>query len=276
MRYLLLMGLLVSALPREALADAFTESLTLETRAYELPRGAPTLVAHAGASFDPSRPFDVVLFLHGWNGCVNVLVRAGEVPCIPGGPRETGWDLAGGFDAAGTNALFLAPQLAYRTREGRPGRLAQEGAAARMIDEAFTALGPRTGGKRLRDVRRVIVVAHSAGFMAALAVMRRGGLGEKLTRVVLMDALYDVPGAFFTWLRGGAHRHIVSIHTADRRTTMHNAALAELGRRTMPGEVSVDPSDLRAAAGGKRLVILRSSSGHSAVPRRYLVDVLGP
>lgn len=275
MRYLLLTALLFFV-PRGARAEAFTEGLSLATRAYELPRGAPSLVAHAGASFDPSRPFDVVLFLHGWNGCVNVLVRAGEVPCIPGGARETGWDLAGGFDAASTNAIFLAPQLAYRTREGRPGRLAQEGAAARMIDEALTALGTRVQGKRLRDARRVIVVAHSAGFMAALAVMRRGGLGEKLTRVVLMDALYDVPSAFFTWLRGGAHRHIVSIHTADRRTTMHNAALAELGRRAMPGEVSVDPTDLRAAVAQSRLVVLRSSSGHSAVPRRYLVDVLGP
>ena len=119
MRYLLLTALLFFG-PRGARAEAFTEGLSLATRAYELPRGAPSLVAHAGASFDPSRPFDVVLFLHGWNGCVNVLVRAGEVPCIPGGARETGWDLAGGFDAASTNAVFLAPQLAYRTREGRP------------------------------------------------------------------------------------------------------------------------------------------------------------
>lgn len=261
--------------PAGARAEAFTESLVLETRAHDVPPGAPTLIAHAGPAFDPARPFDVVLFVHGWNGCVNVLVRGGDVACRPGQPTSTGWDLAGAFDRAATNALLLAPQLAYRVADGRPGELARAGAARRMIDEALVALGSRVAGKRVGDVARVIVVAHSAGFMAALAVMRRGGLGDALARVVLMDALYDVPSAFYGWLRERPHRAIVAFHTAGR-TARNDAALVAFAQRDMPDRVAVDPNDLRDAVSRMRLVVARARVGHGDVPATYFPDVLGP
>jgi hypothetical protein len=272
---LLTLSLALSCLPGVAYADAFTESLVLETRAFDVPRGAPTLVAHAGPAFDPTRPFTVVLFLHGWSGCANVLVREGAVPCAPGGRPDSGWDLAGAFDRANENALLLVPQLAYRMRDGSPGNLARLGAARRMIDEALVALGARVAGKRIADVTRVVVVAHSAGFMTALAVMRRGGLDDLIDRVVLMDALYDVPSAFFMWLRARPTRSIVSFHTSDPRTTRNNAALATFARREMPDGVEVDPTDRVDAIARARLVVSRTDAGHSAVPSRHLAEVIG-
>jgi len=261
-------------LTRARSQSGFTTSLRLTRSAHPVPPGAPTLVAHAGPRFDPRRPIEVVLFFHGWNGCVEVLVRSGRASCRPDGATEDGWGIADRVDAAGRNTLLLAPQLAFRSRDGAAGRLANEGYAKAMIDEAMAALGPSVGGKRIADVSRVTIVAHSAGFEAALVVGRRSGLGDTLDRIALMDALYDVESAFLRWVGASEHRSLVSLHTGGR-TEQHGTNLGRIATlRFGSGAVAVDPPDLAAAVRTRRVVVSKVRTGHVETLLRYLPDVL--
>lgn len=263
-----------ASIPAVRAQGGFTTSLRLARSAHPLPAGAPSVVAHAGPSFSPNRPIEVVLFFHGWNGCVDVLVRPGRVACRAGGTPEDGWDVAARVDAAGRNTLLIAPQLAFRTRDGTAGRLAREGFAKAMIDDVLVALGPSVGGKRVGDVARVSIVAHSAGFESALVVGRRSGLGDTLDRIALMDALYDVESAFLRWTTARPHRSLVSLHTGGRTEehgrNLGRIALASLGRDA----VSVDPTDLAAAVRSRRVVVAGVRTGHVETLLRYLPDVL--
>ncbi|MFO0693050.1 MAG: hypothetical protein U0230_05800 [Polyangiales bacterium] len=253
-----------------------TESLELAHRAFDVPEGAPTLVAHAAADLPETGPLELVLFLHGWSGCVNVLVRSGPTACIAGGPLEQGWGLGEAHDRAGRrSSVLLAPQLAYRTRDGHPGRLARQGYADAMIREALERLAGPLHGRGLDDVSRITVVAHSAAFESALAVLRRGGLGERVRRVVLFDALYDAPSAFAAWALEDPSRSLVSLHTGVGRTLDRNQRLvAALRARLSSSELAVDPPDLAAAVRTHRVVVARTRAGHGQVPARHFPDVL--
>lgn len=233
-------------------------------------------MARAAATLPAEGSLELVLFLHGWSGCVNVLVRSGPTSCIPGGPREDGWGLGEAHDRAGRrSSVLLAPQLAYRTRDGHPGRLARQGFAEAMIREALGRLEGPLHGRGLDDVDRITVVAHSAAFESALAVLRRGGLGNRVRRVVLFDALYDAPSAFAAWALGDPSRSLVSLHTGAGRTLDRNQRLlAALRPRLAPSELAVDPPDLAAAVRTHRVVIARTRVGHGQVPARHFADVL--
>lgn len=260
--------------PRGRGQAGFTTSLRLTRSAHPLPPGAPSMIAHASPTFDPRRPIEVVVFLHGWNGCVEVLVRSGRIACRPGTSAESGWDVAARVDAAARNTLLLAPQLAFRTRDGSAGRLTGNGYLRAMIDEALVALGPSVGNARVDDLARVTIVAHSAGFEAALVVSRRSGLGTKLDRIALMDALYDVESAFLRWVSGDPGRSLVSLHTGGR-TQQHGENLAHLAlSRFGATTVAVDPPDLPAAVRTSRVVVAGVRTGHVETLLRYLPDVL--
>lgn len=252
----------------------FTRSLRLTRTAHPLPLGAPSMLVHAGPGFDPSRPIEAVVFLHGWNGCVEVLIRTGSVPCRPGGHPESGWGIGDRVDAARRNTLLFAPQLAFRDRDGTAGRLSSEGFLRAMMDEAMQAVGPDVGGKRVTDVAHVTLVAHSAGFEAALVAGRRSGLGVSLNRIALMDALYDVEGAFLRWVTSASHRSLVSLHTGGR-TEQHGRQLGRIATsRLGAASVAVDPVDLAAAVRRRRVVVAGVRTGHVETLLRYLPDVL--
>jgi pimeloyl-ACP methyl ester carboxylesterase len=241
-----------------AAAAQWTERVTVRNAAYSIP-GAPSAVVHAPAGFDPAQPFDLVVFLHGWTGCARVLAESGRVACREGEPQRDGWGLAARHDQAGqAQSLFVVPQLAWWTRHGRPGRFARRGVFRAFVEEILgTALAPRLGGARtLASVRSIVLVAHSAGFQTTLAILRAGGVSEKVRGVVLFDALYAGPREFATWVLGAPDRKLISIHTEQRTIVRNHTTLTALAR------------------GERRVVVIRSTVGHSAIPAHYLPEIL--
>jgi hypothetical protein len=259
--------------------QAVTRAVQLRTAAYRL-QGAPSAVVHVPPGFDPRPPLHLVVYLHGYSGCARVLANAGPTRCREGDVEREGWNLTGHHDDAGTNTLFVIPQLAFMKRNGRPGCFAQRGCFRRFLQELLgETLVPELGGARtLRDVASLTLVAHSAGYKTALAILEHGEVDTQLGAVVLMDALYSGTDGYARWLlaRGRPDARLLSMHIGRGSPARESALLLRRVRRALgPARAgSAEIGELRAALAGKRLVVTRTSAPHRLVPAQHLAEVL--
>ncbi|GAB4217299.1 MAG: hypothetical protein OHK0013_44650 [Sandaracinaceae bacterium] len=229
---------------------------------------APQALVHW--PLDARGPADVVLYLHGYEGCVEVLAAEGPSRCRPGARIEQGWDLLAAHAEARVPSWLVMPQLAFRTRDGSPGRLAREGEARLLLDEALA----RASAGAVPTVRSVVLVAHSAAFESAIAVLRRGGLGATLRHVVLLDAMYSGVPVFAEWAASNATHSLVAFHTAGGTPERRARELVSrygrrLGARLRAGD-AVSEQDVAPG----RVVLARARTTHRGVPRRYLGPTL--
>jgi hypothetical protein len=232
---------------------------------------------HVPVGFDAARPWGVVVFLHGWSGCVRRLVESGRVPCVPGGRAAMAFGLAREHDRASTNTILVVPQLPYLERNGRPGRFADDGVFRAFLEASLRALAsaPDAPALSLDRARSITLVAHSAGYESTLAILDRGGIDPLAEHVVLFDALYAGADRFAEWTRARDTRRIVSLFTGERSTYEESQRLARaLAPVLGEPEVAVEPADLPAALASKRVVIARSPHPHGAIPSRELTEVL--
>jgi hypothetical protein len=269
--FALLVALAVEAQDAPALELASSRLDGLADAPYPPVEGAPQLVVQAPLS--AATEIDVVLHLHGYDGCVEVLARRGPTPCRAGARPQEGWDLLGAHASVGVPSWLLLPQLAFDRRDGSPGRLVRDGAARRLI-EASVASVARERGVAPPRVRSVTVTAHSAGFEATIAVMRHGGLGELLRHVVLFDAMYSGVGTFGGWAADDPQHTLIAFHTGSGTPARRARELEQHYRRRLGARlVSGDGAGEEDIAPG-RVVLLRARTGHRGVPRRYLGPTL--
>ncbi|MBX7195371.1 MAG: hypothetical protein K1X94_25170 [Sandaracinaceae bacterium] len=228
--------------------------------------GAPQLLVQSPATLGATA--DVVLHLHGYEGCLEVLAGRGPTRCRPRGPLREGWDLLAAHASSGTATWLVLPQLAFDLRDGSPGRLARSGSARRLLDEALARVAGERGTPAPR-LGSVILTAHSAGFEAAIAVIRHGGLDAQLEAVVLFDAMYSGVGTFAAWALASPRRSLVAFHTVSGTPARRARELeAHYGRRLGDRLVSRD-ADLDDVAPG-RVVLAPARCAHRDVPGRYL------
>ncbi len=263
-------GLLVAGgVSRASAQGAWTEELSLESAPHDAPAGAPSAVVHAPPGFDPNAPLWVVVFLHGWRGCARVLAHPGSVRCAARDRPRPGWDLVGRFDEAGANALLVIPQLAFLTRDGSAGRFRERGRFAAFLAEALAGVEGRLGAAR--RPARITLLAHSAGFETALAVLARGEAPE-VRDVVLFDALYRGHVPFAEWALADPARRLISIHGREGRTASQSAMLARLvAARGGPGVAATGPD---ASPADARVVVRPTDVPHGDVPARCMGEVL--
>lgn len=264
--------------------SAWTVRLVLEHASHPV-KNAPTVVVHAPPRYDPTPPIQVVVFLHGWSGCAAVLEATGLMACRPESSSSKalqGWGLGERHDAAGTNTLFLVPQLAFSARDGSPGRFAEKGFFREFLVELLAeGVAEKLGGSRsIDDVDHVTLVAHSAGFKTALAIMRQGGTEDLIGEVVLLDALYAAPAIFAQWVSKSPEsrrRKVVSLYTAKGRTYQFSQLLARYAREQLGEDaVALDPAEpIGDSIRTHQVVIARSPVGHGSVPARHMAEVLG-
>jgi hypothetical protein len=241
---------------------------------------APEAIAHVPTGVDATRPLSLVIFLHGYTGCVEVLASdAADARCRPRDRPSPGWGLVAAHERAGTRTVLLIPQLVFMERSGRAGRFGRTGEAARFVTESLAQLTPLLGRTAtLADVGSVTLLAHSAGFETAIAIMRHGGLDAQLRHVVLFDALYSGREVFLEWVRAAtpsSPRALVAFATGGR-TLFETRALFAASRRRWPDATLHEPdfaSPLPSPA--PRLVVTRRAHvAHSDVPVRYLAETL--
>lgn len=254
----------------EEVFDERRVEVRLEHASHEVPDGGPHAVVHVPQGFRVGDEVHVVVFLHGWRGCARALAAEGRVGCVPGGPPTEGWGLVDRHAAAETNTVLLVPQLAWRARDGSPGRLAEEGFFAAMSREIFAGPLAEMGV----EPGPITLVAHSAGYESALAILEHGGV--RVQNVVLLDALYAGAAELVRWAAGDDSRRLISLHTGRGKTRRQSLKLARLARQAMGAEaIALDPDlPLAEAVPGHRVVVMRSPHPHGAIPRRQLEEAL--
>ncbi|MET0390247.1 MAG: hypothetical protein ABW321_30025 [Polyangiales bacterium] len=262
-------------------AASFELAASLEHAAFRVP-GAPSVIVHAPARFDPHKPLQLVVFLHGYSGCVAVLMGRGETRCKPrDGKTHPGWDLGRVHDAAGTNTLFIVPQLAYMKRDGDPGAFGRAGGFRAFLEELLRGpLAPKLGAARtLADVARIDLFAHSGAYRAALAIVEQGGLPDRLLRsVVLLDALYGETPRFAAYVerRVPEGLHFVAIGLGQGTPAREGRGLMASLRKRLPASqlAEVEAAGIADAVARHAVVIASGTPPHRLVPETHLAEVL--
>jgi hypothetical protein len=263
-----------------AAAAGFTLAAEMKHGAYRLPAGAPDVVVHAPASFDPKRPLHLVVFLHGYNGCAAVLAGEGPIRCKPRTPEREGWELARHHDAAGTPSLFIVPQLAFLQRNSRPGAFGRRGGFRAFLEELLgeTLAKPLGGARRMRDIASLTLVAHSAGYQAAISIAERGGVRSQLRAIVLLDALYGETARYGRLLETSPAKGLrfVSLYLQRGTPSRENQRLYwRLRRARGADEVMLAKADeLEAAIASHPVVFGPGRPPHRLLPQHHLTELL--
>lgn len=262
--------------------EAQTFSLTLKHAAYRQ-EGAPSVAVHVPAGFEPSLPLELVVFLHGFNGCTNVLMEDGKQRCRPEhreDSQEDGWALARHHDEAHTNSVLVIPQLAYLKRSSKPGCFGRAGCFDAFLGELLAELRTRIGLAQLAAPQvNITLVAHSAGYQAALAILDRASAAARVQNVVLLDALYGGSQQFAYWLQKAARRNVrmLSLYLNEGDTRKGSRDLYKRMKRAL-GQARVAETHhdgLPAAlAAHKTLVVSTGRGVHKDAPANYLAQVL--
>jgi hypothetical protein len=255
------------AVTRGAHADArgVTIPLRLGHASHPVPRGAPTTVAYLPPEETPGERRGaprVVVVLHGWTCCAATMIADRAERCA--GRVRVAWGLGARTDESGTPTLVLVPQLSLGERDGRAGRFTERGFFAAWLSEALDAIDAQRPGTRTRwRDAPVALVAHSAGYETALAIVRDPSSAARVRFVALLDALYSGAPTLVRWLNDDAARRLVSVHTAAPKTRDENARLAALATRTL-GPTALDT----------RVRITPTRAAHGALPGLLFAGIL--
>jgi hypothetical protein len=118
---------------------------------------------------------------------------------------------------SGTNAVLVAPQLAYDAADSSAGKFWERDGLKRFLEEAAGQLAEAYGDPRSEDVfarMPVVIVSYSGGFETAAWSLHVGGLGKRVIGVVLLDSLYGHLDKFASWIAKNRHAFFVSSYTA--------------------------------------------------------------
>jgi hypothetical protein len=212
----------------------------------------------------------VVIYFHGWNGCVRVALGDEDAPCVENGPDRTASSLAAQLDASKVNAMLVAIELRPDVASGDPGRLAEPGRVRALLQELFVEHLALPFGRTL-DVDALgptVVLAHSGGYQAAAATLALGGV--RIDDVVLLDALYGADDVFGSAARGGVG--LLDLYTCCGGTDGHSRALAAaLASARTGGDVGVDDSDseLDPTTLTHTVFFKRVPAAHALLPELY-------
>jgi pimeloyl-ACP methyl ester carboxylesterase len=275
-------ALVLTAAPLTARAQAatsgFEKAAELKSAAFRTP-GAPSVIVHAPSGFDPRAPLHLVVFLHGYNGCAKVLMAQGPSRCKNGAPERDGWDLGRVHDAAGTNTLFVVPQLALAQRNGAPGAFGRPNGFRAFLEELLgkTLVEPLGRTRTLKNVASLTLVAHSAGYQAALAIAERGGVRAQLKAIVLLDALYADTDRYARLLEAQVPKGLrfVSLYLERGTPRTENQRLYRRLKRSLGSAVrEAKPDELAQAVASKAVVIGQGTPPHRLLPETHLTELV--
>ena len=280
-RGLCLLACLLGASASARAQPAWTEAVQVAHAAHPSPE-RPSALVHAPPGFDAAQPLHLVVFLHGYMACARMLLEDDPVVCRPGEPPMPGRGLGRAHDAAGKGTLFVVAQLAFLQATGKPGCFQEAGCFRAFLEETLAALPstrmPRR--KTLGDVASITLVAHSAGYEAALAILEHGQVDALIRDVVLFDALYGEEQRYLAWFASHPQARLLSVHLRGGRPAKNSAKLLRSAQRRLDTlrvrklDDQVESDGFGAALAPLRVATARVAGGHREQPTRYLTPVL--
>jgi hypothetical protein len=256
------------------------------TLAFELSAGAfpgsghPDAAVHVPPGFDATRRPGVIVYFHGWNGCVMTSLGDEDAPCTDDGDARTASGIAEQMDEARVNALLVAVELRVDLPSGEPGQLAMPGGLRDLLRELFTdhLAEPLGCVLDVDGLDRVVVMAHSGGYQAAASVLRYGGVAP-VTEVDLLDALYGADDIFAEWLDSASlgddpQLRFVDLYTSGGGTAARSRAFAARARNRAFEDLIRDDdksgAELTDDDLARPIVFKRVPLEHSELPSAYV------
>src|SRR5215470_11167826 len=161
------------------------------------------VLVHVPAGFDVRKPGVIVVFFHGHGATLERDVRDRQLL-----PKQ--------ISESGVNAVLVAPQLAYDAADSSAGKFWERDGLKRFMAEAAEKLAGVYGDPRTSEAfasMPVVIVAYSGGFETAAWSLQIGGLGKRVTGVVLLDALYGHLEKYSSWIVKNRQAFFVSSYT---------------------------------------------------------------
>ncbi len=163
-------------------------------------------------SFHPAKALDVVVYLHGWNNCIDT--------------ANAQFRLAEQFAESGRNAVLVFPEGPRFAPDSFGGKLEDSCGLQRLLAETLETLR-RTKNIRAR-LGNVILAGHSGAYRGMAYMLLRGGVPVR--EVWLFDALYGQTEKFAHWLETDCKRlrgRFVNIYTDGGGTKAETEKLME-------------------------------------------------
>ena len=258
-----------------------TYRLTLAAGAFAPTPDHPSALLYVPSAFTPGAPTSLVVYIHGFNNCVDNIVRptAAAQPCSKGGAVRSAFNLIGQLEASGRNALLLCPEVAFDKESSDPGQLGKPNGFQALVKEALLQVQKDLGGVDTDHLGPVVLASHSGGYAAAAAIAVRGGI--PIAEIYLLDSLYGNSADFEAWMRqdlgtfsGAApRRRFASVYTDGGGTLTNNQALAIKTLGFVPDQSAVIDDRTTAtwppATYQHGLLFKRSMLSHDEVARYY-------
>lgn len=148
---------------------------------------------HLPPGFDPAQPFEILVFFHGHGSEIErTIVRDLDLPSQ--------------IDQSRRNMVLVAPQLALEAPDSSPGKLGLADGLKNLLDEAAPLLAQRSGGSEEAFKKAPLILsAFSGGYRAVAFSLARGGVGERIAGVLLLDAVYGDVKLFADWILSRWH-----------------------------------------------------------------------
>jgi hypothetical protein len=176
------------------------------------------VLVHVPESFEVRKPGVIVVFFHGNGATLERDVRDRQLV-----PQQ--------ISDSGVNAVLLAPQLAVDAADSSAGKFWQPGGFKRFMDEAALNLARLTGDSRAAAAfadMPIVIVGYSGGFLPTAWSLEVGGVADRISGVVLLDAVYGQLDKFAGWIARNRTGFFVSSYT--RYTARHDRELMSMLR----------------------------------------------
>lgn len=183
-----------------------------------------TVGIYVPSYFRPGHATDLIVHFHGWDNHVSMVLQRYEL-------REQ-------LEASRLNAILVVPQGPKDAPDSGDGKIElDDDGFARFVASVLDYLHaskivPGTA------LGKLVVTAHSGGYGAVGGLLTRGGLNDKITDVLLYDALYGYFDAFANWVRGNVSRHFLSLYTTY--TAVDNATVMAMMQAPKPNLMVFD------------------------------------
>lgn len=140
--------------------------------------------------FDPAKPVTLVVYFHGNQARLDRDVVNRQ-------------QVARQVLTSGRNTVLIAPAFAVDALDSSSGRFWEPGMFRAFLEEAAYHLSHLLTGtdkaKRIFEAAPVVLVAYSGGYQPAAYSLLYGDADERVSGVVLMDALYGETDKFLAW-----------------------------------------------------------------------------
>lgn len=177
------------------------------------------VLLHIPKGFDTGKPGVMVLFFHGHGATLTRDVMSRQQV-----PEQ--------ISQSGINAVLVAPQFAVDARDSSAGNFWEPGGVRRFLDEVADKLAQLHGGpgaSRAFANIPVVIVGYSGGYHPTAWALAKGGVGERVKGVVLLDGLYGEADKFAAWIERNRSGFFLSAFTGSTRKG--NSALKKILRR---------------------------------------------